>query len=238
MAKETIEIQYDFEWEDKRKLNYLISIDKGSLKHQHPKPSAVPLPKWVGLEVEKCKGCPLAVSSHPQCPVAVSLFELTDFFKSEKSYSNVKVKVTTPERTVNSDIPLQKAVQSIFGALMATSGCPKLNFLAPMARFHLPFSTTEETIVRSLSFYLVSQLFLAKSGKTPDWNLKNFEKNYAELVNVNEGLSRRIHKANQEGQASGDAMPNAIAILDAFAQILSMEIEEGFPSIAYLFKPT
>ena len=41
---------------------------------------------------------------------------------------------------------------------MALSGCPVLEQLKPMARFHLPFASVEETIYRAASMYLAIML--------------------------------------------------------------------------------
>jgi hypothetical protein len=231
---DSISIHYTFTWPDRRVLAYDILINKASLLSRDPETQT--LPEWTALDFEQCQGCPLQKSVTQHCPVATRLFELSEAFRSEKSYAEVDVKVETAERSVTKQIPLQKGVQSIFGALIATSGCPKTSLLRPMARFHLPFSNTEETVVRVLGFYFLSQYFAEKEGKSPDWKLQNLVKNYEELSLVNEGLSRRIHRATSIHGSAGDAMPNAIAILDAFAQILSMEIEAGFPSISYLFE--
>ena len=56
-------------------------------------------------------------------------------------------------------------VFSLIGIYMVTSGCPIMDKLRPMARFHLPFASTEETIYRAISTYLLGQYFLEQKGK-------------------------------------------------------------------------
>ena len=53
----------------------------------------------------------------------------------------VRITVYTAERNVWKDGLVQKGLSSIFGVVMAKSNCPVMNFLKPMARFHLLFST-------------------------------------------------------------------------------------------------
>ena len=101
------------------------------------------------------------------------------------------------------------------GLLMPTSGCPRMAFLKPMARFHLPFSTFEETMVRSLSFYLMRQA-CRDSNEQEDFTVTSFLKSYEGVSEVNHGLLERIKDIG----LSGDADQNAIVILDTFAQML------------------
>jgi len=83
--------------------------------------------------------------------VAKNLFNTVEYFKNAPSFEKAEVYVETPERTYYKNTSLQDGLFSIFGVIMATSGCPPLDFLRPMARFHLPFSTLEETMIRSSS---------------------------------------------------------------------------------------
>jgi hypothetical protein len=115
---------------------------------------------------------------------------------------------------------------------MATSGCPVLDFLKPMARFHLPFANMEETMVRSISFYLLRQYFNKKKGIETDFDLGGLENNYAEIAMVNKGIVARISKLIE----NGDADQNAITLLDCFALMLGMEIQSQLDGLEYLFE--
>jgi len=116
-----------------------------------------PLPAWTRLDYCQCASCPLPQESNPYCPIAANIAELVNDFKRVQSTENVRINVYTSERTYVKVAPVQKGLSSIFGIIMATSNCPVMNFLKPMARYHLPFSTGEETIVRSISIYLLTQ---------------------------------------------------------------------------------
>jgi hypothetical protein len=114
---------------------------------------------------------------------------------------------------------------------MATSGCPHMDFLKPMARYHLPFSTAEETIVRTSSLYLLTQYFKEDSGDEADYRLAYLGELYEQVSKVNEGIIQRIRSRS----ASGDTNANSIITLNSFAQILSLGERIGLNSVAKSF---
>ena len=99
-----------------------------------------------------------------------------------------------------------------------------------MARFHLPFSNVEETVVRSLGFYMIRQYFVHKNGGTMDLDLKSYENSYLDIIQVNKDFVERIWPLGK-----GDAESNSIIALDGFAQLLRMQLEDGLPEIEELF---
>lgn len=54
---------------------------------------------------------------------------------------------------------MQIGLYSLLGLVMATSGCPHLDFLRPLALHPLPFSSIHETVFRVSSSYLTEQYF-------------------------------------------------------------------------------
>ncbi len=102
---------------------------------------------------------------------------------------------------------------------MVTSGCPVMDKLRPMVRFHLPFASIEETTYRSLSMYLFAQYFLKAQGKIPDWDLRRLNKLYEDASLVNLGLSERFRKIDIK-----DSSLNAVAALDCLAQSVSFSL--------------
>ena len=122
------------------------------------------------------------------------------------------------------------ALSSIMGVIMATSDCPIMDLFRPMARFHLPFSTVEETTVRSVSMYLLRQYFMAQHKKAADFRLKGLDRHYARVQQVNTGFLARIDQV-----VSSDADNNALVILHSLSQILSIEIDYSLSSLDYLF---
>jgi hypothetical protein len=225
---DTFKIIYEFYFPDETRKTYVVELDKKTIT-QLSLPNA--LPDWTKLENKKCSHCPLNEKDSPHCPVAASLSDIVEAFKDKISFSEVAVKVTTAERTYAKKVPLQDGIFGIFGLVMATSGCPHMDFLKPMARFHMPFSTAEETIVRSVSTYLLRQYFVKKRGGNPDFDLKNLEKLYNNIQTVNMGILARIRAI-----AKGDADVNAVTILHSFAQLLNMAISKDLSKIEGLFQ--
>jgi hypothetical protein len=225
---DTIRIVYHFAFPDGSSKAYTVELDRATLSYR-PSGTERP-PAWARLEYHQCGHCPLAPAEHPYCPVATNLSALVEFFKDKASVAEATVTVTTEERTYVKQLPLQQGIFGIFGLVMATSSCPYMDFLKPMARFHLPFSTAEETIVRSVSMYLLLQYFVAKRGEQPDLGLERLEMHYENIQKVNDGILERIKDV-----ALNDADLNALIILQGFADLLTMAISKDLSKIEPLF---
>jgi hypothetical protein len=232
MTLEYYPITYEFIFPDGRNRKYEIKLNKDKLtfaqEETHEKPA------WTALDRCQCKGCPLDKKTSPYCPVATNIAGLVEHFNQESSTAEVMIRVTVPERVYLKKTALQFGLFSILGVIMATSGCPHMNFLKPMARFHLPFSSSAETMVRSISMYLLRQYFQKKSGKEIDFELKDLDRRYTIVQQVNEGILSRIRSV----VTGGDAQGNAMVILHTISQLLTMEIGEKLNSISYLFDET
>ena len=118
------------------------------------------------------------------------------------------------------------------GIVIATSGCPHTVFLKPMARFHLPFATEEETLYRATSMYLLAQYFLQREGKKGDFELQGLREIYDNIQLVNTAIAKRLRAA-----CKTDASVNAIICLDMYAKAIPYVIEESLEEIRYLFTP-
>ena len=112
---------------------------------------------------------------------------------------------------------------------MATSGCPHLDWFRPLARFHLPFSTIEETMFRILSMHFVGEYLNSEEEIT--LGIDKMKKHYAAVEVVNINFIKRI-----QARCKGDADLNAIAALDLFAKLFSIEYETNFKGIKEIFK--
>lgn len=216
---ETIDFHYRFKLRDGTEKEFDLHLDKKSLR-------LVPLekespPQWTELTHCQCPNCPLDPAKEKYCPVAFNLADLIGFFKNFISYEEVDLTIETGERGYFKHVPLQKGISSLLGVYMTTSGCPVLDKLKPMARFHLPFANLEETQYRVLSMYLLAQYFLKKKGKKPDWDLKELPKIYDGIRIVNKAFCERLKTLKGE-----DAVPNAVVILDTFAQGISFMINK------------
>lgn len=190
------------------------------------------LPAWTKLGYQKCPHCPLDEATHPYCPVAVNLVDIVSRFNNVVSYDKVILKVITRERTYARRTTAQKAVSSLFGLLMATSGCPYTTFLKPMARFHLPLASQEETIYRVTGTYLLAQYFRSKRTNSIDKDFEGLHRMYTDLHIVNVEFAARIRQLTE-----GDSTVNAIVLLDVFANVLPFAIEDELERIQALFEP-
>lgn len=180
------------------------------------------LPPWTALGFHQCSNCPLSAADTVHCPMAVSLVPLVVLFDKVRSYDDVTAQVESEERTVSKRTSVQRVLRSLMGLLSASSECPRIDFLKPMARFHLPFSSTVETIYRVVSTYLLAQYFLRQQGKPADAGLEGLKARYRELQQVNAGMAARLGAIRLEG---GDSSVNALVLLDLFAHSLPYSID-------------
>lgn len=188
-------------------------------------------PEWARLEYMQCPHCPLKSDTHPYCPVAVSLSGVISRFGDVFSHDELDLQVITDERTVSRHTTAQRAISALLGLLFATSGCPHTNYLKPMARFHLPLASEEETIFRSAGMYLLAQYFLRKEGKEGDLDLKGLTKIYENLHQVNKMIAERIRSSTQ-----ADASVNAVILLDMFTNLMPFVIEDHLDEIRHLYE--
>lgn len=222
----TFKYLFSFSPDDIRE--FVIRLDEETLNLIPQKISKDP---WTKLSCCKCSVCPLDEKDNPYCPVAVNLFDLIDFFKNMSSCQQVDISLITPEREYRKHIDLQQFLSSMMGIFMVTSGCPVMDKLRPMVRFHLPFATIEETVYRMVSMYLVGQYFKNVEQKQPDWELKKLPQMYSAVSEVNRSFCDRLRQIETQ-----DASLNAVCILDSFASSVSYSIDDSLKSIKKLFK--
>lgn len=213
---DVLAISYRFELPDGQVQVYDLKFNRQTMGMINEDPSQA---DWARLDSKKCSHCPLSSQEHPYCPIALNLQGVAAHFADDKSFLETQIQVKTDDRTYVKRASLQEGLQGIFGLIMATSGCPHMDFLKPMARFHMPFSSEIETMVRTTSLYLLKQYFNLKDGKPADFQLKGLEANYANVALVNQGIVDRIR-----GMSAGDADRNALVLLDCFASMMSMEM--------------
>ncbi len=189
-------------------------------------------PSWARLEVHKCRICPLKLKEHPICPAALSIADIAEEFTDMLSYQPVYAQLITPERRSSGKFPAQTALSSVMGLCLALSGCPVLKELAPLGKFHLPFSTVEETMYRTAGNYLLKQYFIYKGGGKADWELKGLKELYGRVALVNLSLSDRLRSFLKK-----DAGVNALIVLDNNAKNIEYLFEDAVGKIRnYYYK--
>jgi len=193
------------------------------------------LPPWTELGFHQCSNCPLSTSDTAHCPMAVSFVPLVELFDKVRSYDDVTAQVESEERTVTKRTSVQRVLRSLMGLLSASSDCPRVDFLKPMAHYHLPFSSREETIYRVVSTHLLAQYFLRQQGMAAELGLEGLKAHYHALQQVNSRMAQRLGAVRSQ---DSDSSVNALVLLDLFAQSLpdsiDTELEELRPAFEKL----
>ncbi|MGV1098339.1 DUF6901 family protein [Thiovibrio sp. JS02] len=229
MEQPPLTIEYLFELQDKSVERFTVRLDPLTLE-MLPETSDK-LPGWTALSFCQCAGCPLPAAT-PDCPAAANLAPIVKRFDRLLSFDKVLLEVTTEERLCRQATTAQKAICSLLGLVIATSACPCTAFFKPMARFHLPLASEEETIFRATATYMLSQYFVNNSGETADFNLSGLQKIYLKIQEVNMGMAKRLRHA-----AKTDSSINAIVLLDMYAKALPYVIKQSLEELRYLFEP-
>lgn len=179
------------------------------------------LPDWTRLGFHQCSHCPLSAQAHQYCPYAVALVEPARVTSMRASHEPVMVTVTSRARTMTAETTLQRAMGSLLGLIGPFSGCPVTRILRPMARFHLPLSSPEETLYRSFGTYLLGQYLRQRQGLEADWKMASLTRVYSDLRRLNLGMSSRLRASQDE-----DAGVNSFVLLDLLAAEVSYALEE------------
>jgi hypothetical protein len=221
----TERIRYRFDLPDGSQRTFEFEFRAGDFLMINP-PAADP-PFWTELAFCKCANCPLQEADHARCPPALQMADAVDKLKALVSFDTVAVTVGQEERTVRAEISAQQAMSSVLGLIMATAGCPWMDRLRPMARFHQPFASEAETVYRSVTMYLLAREL------NPADDLAGFaalERLYENLHVVNRDMSRRLGAATRT-----DPAQNAIALLDSYTTLLPAAIAGSLAELKPLF---
>ncbi|MFC2061844.1 DUF6901 family protein [Elusimicrobiota bacterium] len=232
MEEKIVRYYYNFKFKDGSVHNSVLHLSSNRIKLvKDGTEEEMKKPDWARLKYFQCENCILDEEVHKYCPVTVNLIDVIDTFKDVESTEIVEVTVKTPEREFYSKVAVQKAISSLMGIYMGISDCPILGKFAPMARFHLPFSTVEETMYRTISNYLLAQYYIDEEGLKPDWKLDGLKKFYDEVAKVNTALCERVRSVSAR-----DANVNAVIFLDNFAKNITFLIDVVLKKIKPIFQ--
>lgn len=223
-----LETIYTLRFGDGRSREFRLVVDSATLELVQPETKEPP--PWTALEFEQCRGCKLKPESSPRCPVAASMEPIVDAVEGSTSHDVVDVTVKSEGREITKRIALQEALKSIFGLLMVTSGCPAFERLKPMARFHLPFSSPEETIYRVAGMHMLGQYFRSRQGLPLDLEFAELNEMYAQIHRVNVDFAARLRRA-----AETDAHLNGVVDLDCLTTLVPLMIKRELPNLKSLF---
>ncbi len=227
-----LDITYCFHHQTPEEIRFQMQFD--NLSMQFVSDSDSNHDEWTHLAFMQCSHCPLKQQDQFYCPIARNIARVVEIFSGTMSTETTRIAVLTDERNYWKDTTMQHGLHGIFGLIMATSGCPHMNFLKPMARFHLPFSTYRETIIRTISMYFLQQLVNSSNYNNMSVGFDTLADNYQQVNQLNREFIQRIRSV----KAGGDAGENAIVILDSFVQLIDMEFETDFSLLKEILDPT
>jgi len=205
-------LHYKFQFSNNNEKDFCIPLDSKTLDLLSDPPSD--LPPWTKLSYHKCPNCPLDEQTNEYCPIAVNLADKIEFFNQSPPSNEVDMTIETPERTYSKHVDFKFALRSLLGIYMVTSGCPIMDKLRSMVRFHLPFATRLETTYRAIAHYLITQFLLAQKGNVPDWELKKLGSIYKDIDTVNQHFRQRLKEAGKESQSENAFFALDIAVDD------------------------
>jgi hypothetical protein len=223
-------VYYNFKLPDGSEEGFHLRLDPETLELRGNTPAVSP--EWTKLDFHQCPNCPLKVEEHPDCPLALRLVSLVQRFDGLLSHEKVDLEVVTEERTTTQKTTVQRGIGSLMGLVIAASGCPHTALLRPMARFHLPLASNEETVYRATSMYLLAQYFLKKEGDPIDLDLDGLTRMYENMQIINVAIAQRLRAAT-----TTDSSVNAIVVLDVYAKTVELVIEGSLERIRYIFAP-
>lgn len=225
--KYTKRVRYEFIFKSQDNFLYEVDIDPQTLEHPAPLGAA---PEWSRLDVEKCPHCPLNSDTTEHCPLARRIAPILSF-SAHPAFESVSVRVHKDNMTIESQSNVQEAYRSLIGLIMATSGCPHTGFFKPMAWFHLPFATQDETLFRACATFLLFQFF-APADPEHGNHFTDLKQVYEDVHVVNQQIAKRLKRAS-----ASESTLNALTILDIFAQSFLPTLNESLQELAFLFKP-
>lgn len=227
MAEEARTFTYVFRFPGGEEYAHAVSI--GASAGDVP-PAPANLPDWTRLDFHPCEGC--AYTAGERCPVAARLVEPVAALGGRKSFERVDVTVETEARSYRKETDMQQGMSSLFGLIMATSGCPSMEKFRPMAWFHLPFSTLEETLARVVATHVLGRFYRGETLAAPERMAEEIEALYHNILAVNAGIIARLRAAHA---AAADSPFNAVVILNAVAAGASL-MDEELNSIRDLYR--
>lgn len=187
-------------------------------------------PPWTQLSFKQCPHCPLSEQEHSHCPVALRLWDLVGRFHDTRSIDEVELEVITQERRIVQTLAIQRAIASILDLVLPACGCPITAHLRPLARFHLPLASEEETVFRVAGMYLLAQYLLGRNSENAGVELGGLTRIYEDLHVLNKAVSSRLQGATQS-----DSVKNAITLVDMYCMLVSVLLEDKLAEMGEFF---
>ncbi len=230
---QTIQIQYRYTLPNGQFEVFDLKLDANDGRLLNTAPAMAP--EWAQLTFQQCNHCPLDSKQHKYCPMALHLIDVVERTTELGSQERVYVDVTLPDRTIYRHTTAQNGLSAMIGLISATCGCPHTVFFRPMARFHLPMASVDETVLRATSMYLLAQYFRKQQGLEAQLDLGGLQEIYQRLEVINLAMIERLKQAQNKRHDASAA--NAFFVLSVFSQAVPLNLEESLQPIKSLFAP-
>ena len=214
-------ITYLFRLEDGSEHRFDIQIDRARSGNA----PVGALPAWTALEHNRCPHCPLPAAASAVCPAAADLVPLVRRFSTLTSYVRAEVRVITREREVSKHTDMQTALSGMMGLILASSACPILARLRPLAQTHLPFVPSTELLYRMVAMHLFGCFLRGEPA-----SLNSLQAFFADIDLLNRAFIERLRAA-----AQNDASWNALLRLHADAALVSISLDQGLEEVSRWF---
>lgn len=177
--------------------------------------------EWTDLLFRQCPHCPLDIWKHSHCPMALELQGIVERFQDTHSIDRVELEVITEERRVIQALDIQRAIASMLDLVLPTCGCPRTEHLKPLARFHLPLASEEETVFRVTGMYLLAQYFLGQVSLKSRMSFDGLSTIFRDLHTLNKSMTSRLQIATRS-----DSVKNAFALIDVYSVLVPVLVED------------
>jgi hypothetical protein len=195
-----------------------IQLDERGLKRSDEERAGLEAPsgasEYMGADCRACE------RHYGRCKAETAIVDVAERFDDLHSTDRITTEVTIEGRTVSLESPAPRALASLMGLLMASSGCPRLIPFRAMALFHQPFATAEENVVRAAGFWLIR---CWTQGTTTDESpFTALQEVWDSLEDVNRHVGEKLL-----ARTSSDAASNGIAFLDVLAKMGTLGLDSA-----------
>jgi len=215
-----------------KKIIYLFRLESGvghrfDVELDRPRAGG-DLPEWTLLEVDKCPHCPLPNAPGAHCPAAADLVPLVERFSALSSIDRIDVLVVTPQHEARKRTDTQTALSALMGLVLATSACPILGRMRPLAHTHMPFATATQMVYRIVSMHILACFLHGEPV-----GLDGLDQFFSDIDRLNHAFFGRLNRAVKR-----DAGINALLALHSRSTLASISIGPEMENIRAWFQQT
>lgn len=157
-------IEYRITLDDQHQLNYRTSWSGTTTRRRLPQRRA----GRAWNTIAAATACSIA-NATAIVRAAVDPYKVIEDFRNLPAFRKAGICVRTPSASTPAQAGLEEGLRALIGLIMASSACPLLAPLRPMAQ-HLPFASNQEFVLVVVPPYLMRQYFNFREGGMPIGN--------------------------------------------------------------------